>query len=102
MGEPPFNGSNHQHPLSTDLQPNIKSNPLYRPEDNDGPAEIWANPRLTHSDEQIGPIGNQVNPNDYGSQPDTSIMLQGGSLPHMAHPQLTTEPVLVCLEVCVL
>ena len=86
-----FTPSAVQH-QPTDPPPNLKSNPLYRTDSQDGP-KVWVNPqydRMAQSDEPVVPFGNQTNPNDYGPQPDMSIMLQVGSLPHMAHNEEIT------------
>ena len=87
-----FAPTTHQTTPS-DLPPRVKSNPLYAPDPQDG-AEVWRNPqhnRLTQSEEHVAPNAYRDDPNAHGPQPDVSILLQGGSLPHVAHTDPITE-----------
>lgn len=77
-----------------DVPPNVRSNPLYTPDSQDD-LEQWGDPhyeRLNHSDEQVLQMRDPSHPAAHRQQFDVSILLQGGSLPHMAHKKTSTEP----------
>ena len=103
MGTPHYPADPHSS-VPDPPPPNMKSNPLYNPDNQNGP-QVWVNPhynRLTQSDEPIPPIWNLADPNEYGpvQHSDISISQQGGSLPHVAHSGPVTEEDAAYLEVC--
>ena len=91
MDGPPTVSTFHPNGLPPEYGPHVRVNPFYMPDSQeDMTASEQGNPsydRLTHSDEQVAPSGHRVGPNVHRKQPNISIMLQGGSLPHVAHTQ---------------